>query len=132
MQGCCAPSDRIRHETARHPLIYVAGPYTRPDPVENTHHIVRIADALLDAGFVPVVPHLTLLWHLISPKPYEHWLAYDQLLLQRCDALLRVPGDSQGATQEAELAELLRIPVIWPRSADPAHCVAAAVGHFSD
>src|SRR5262245_23979197 len=93
-------------------LVYVAGPYTRPDPVENTHDIVKIADALLDAGFIPVVPHLTLLWHLISPKPYAHWLAYDQHLLARCDAVLRVPGHSVGATRETELAESLGIPVI--------------------
>ena len=113
-------------------MIYVAGPYSRPDPVENTHRIVRIADALLDAGFIPVVPHLTLLWHLVSPKPYECWLAYDRELLRRCDALLRVPGYSAGATQEVELADALGIPVIRPRSAAPADCVAAVAGWFSD
>ena len=46
------------------PLIYVAAAYTEPDPVENTHAVIQIADALLDAGFTPLVPHLTLAWHL--------------------------------------------------------------------
>src|SRR5690606_10209620 len=78
------------------PLVYVAAPYTRPDPVENTHAVLHVADALLDAGFTPLIPHLTIAWHLVSPKPYETWLAYDRHLLARCDAVLRIPGYSQG------------------------------------
>ena len=106
-------------------IVYLAGPYTRPDPVANTNRIVHIADALLDAGFVPLVPHLTLLWHLVSPKPYETWMAYGRELLKRCDALLRVPGDSDGATQEAELANSLDISVLKPKSNSPADCLSA-------
>lgn len=114
------------------PLVYVAGPYSRPDPVENTHSIVRVADALLDAGIIPVVPHLTLLWHLVSPKPYHRWLDYDRHLLLRCDAVLRVPGFSAGATQECTLADAHGIPVIRPRSAAPADCVAAVIAWLSN
>ncbi len=114
------------------PLIYVAGPYTQPDPVANTHAVIRIADALLDAGFTPLIPHLTLAWHLVSPKPYDTWLAYDRQLLARCDVLLRVPGYSHGATQECTFADELAIPVIRPRSADPADCVAALTHFFSN
>lgn len=111
--------------TARRLLIYLAGPYTEPDPVENTHRMIRIADALLDAGFTPLIPHLTLAWHLVSPKRYETWLDYDRELLAHCDVLLRVPGYSNGATQETQYADELGIPVIRPRSAEPADCVAA-------
>ena len=114
------------------PLIYVAGPFTEPDPVENTHRMIRIADALLDAGFTPLIPHLTLAWHLVSPKPYATWLAYDRQLLTRCDALLRVPGYSRGATQEREFAVELGIPVVRPRSANPADCVAAVMHFFAN
>lgn len=112
------------------PLIYVAGPYSEPDPILNTHRIVRIADRLLDAGFVPLVPHLSVAWHLISPKPYQTWLEYDQHILARCDAVLRVPGDSKGAEAEARHAIDLGIPVIHPRSAHPADCVAAVANWF--
>lgn len=78
---------------------------------------LSIADAILDAGSIPVVPHLTLLWRLISPKPYQRWLEYDQHLLARCDVVLRVPGDSQGATRETEFAEEFDIPVGRPARA---------------
>jgi hypothetical protein len=114
------------------PLVYVAAPYTQPDPVQNTHAVIKIADALLDAGFTPLVPHLTLAWHLVSPKPYSAWLTYDQHLLARCDVLLRVPGYSHGATQECTFADEMGIPVVRPRSADPADCVAALASHFSN
>ncbi|MFV0442151.1 MAG: DUF4406 domain-containing protein [Planctomycetaceae bacterium] len=120
-----------RTATAHRPLLYLAGPYTEPDPVANTHRMIRIADALLDAGFTPLIPHLTLAWHLVSPKRYEIWLDYDRELLARCDAVLRVPGDSNGATRESRYADELGIPVIRPWSAHPADCVAAAARQFS-
>lgn len=113
-------------------LVYLAAAYTKPDPVENTHDVIKIADALLDAGFTPLIPHLTLAWHLVSPKPYEIWLEYDRQLLARCDLLLRVPGYSSGATQECTFADEMNIPVIRPRSADPADCIAALTHFFSN
>ena len=116
--------------TGTTPLIYIAAPYTNPDPVENTHHACKIADALLEAGFTPLIPHLSLLWHIVSPKPYGVWLAYDRELLKRCDVVLRVPGSSAGATQECTLADSLDIPVIRPRSNDPTDCVAAVTQFF--
>ena len=83
------------------PMIYVAAAYSEPDPVANTKHAIRIADALLQAGFTPLVPHLTMLWDLVSPKPYEEWLDYENELLARCDAVLRVPGYSVGAKSDS-------------------------------
>lgn len=118
--------------TAESTVVYIAAPYSHPDPVENTHLVCRIADALLAAGYVPVLPHLTLLWHLVSPKPYATWITYDRELLKRCDLVLRVPGHSPGATDECLLATALNIPVILPRSADPADCVAALMQFFSN
>ncbi len=112
-------------------LIYIAAAYTQPDPVENTHAVIKIADAMLAAGFTPLIPHLTLAWHLVSPKNYETWLAYDCQLLAHCDAVLRVPGFSGGATRETQFADAVGIPVIRPRSANPADCVAALVDHDS-
>lgn len=107
------------------PMIYIAAPYSEPDPVANTKHAIRIAEALLKAGFTPLVPHLTMLWDIVSPKPYEEWLDYDEELLARCDAVLRVPGYSVGATRETRFAESLHIPVIRPSSASPEDCLRA-------
>jgi hypothetical protein len=94
------------------PLVYIAAPYTNPDPVENTHQVIWLASRLVDDGRVtPVVPHLSLLWHLVSPRPVEFWYAYDLELLAHCDAVLRRPGASTGADAEVDAADRAGIPV---------------------
>lgn len=92
------------------PLVYIAGPYTNPDPVSNTRAAIRAGDDLLDVC-VPVVPHLSLLWHLVCPHDIEHWYEYDLAILARCDALLRLPGASSGADNEVAFAVENRLPV---------------------
>ena len=91
--------------------VYVAGPYTHPDPVENTHNVIQVANQLIEAGFVPFVPHINLVWHLVTPKPPEYWYEWDLEWLERCDCLLRLPGESSGADKEVERAKELGIPV---------------------
>lgn len=91
--------------------VYVAGPYTKPDPVENVRKAILAADELWSLGYTPFVPHLTHLWHLVSPHPYEHWLEYDNEFLPCCHAVLRLPGESSGADKECRLAESLSVPV---------------------
>lgn len=94
------------------PLVYVAGPITSPDPMENTHEAIKVADRLLTEKFVvPFVPHLTVLWQMISPHGYEDWLAYDFDVIRHCDALLRIEGHSPGADREVVFAHERGIPV---------------------
>lgn len=94
------------------PLVYLAAPYTHPDPVANTHRVIQIATQLVDEGLVtPVVPHLTMLWHLVEPRPISYWYAYDLEILAHCDIVLRLDGASTGADQEVVEAERLGLPV---------------------
>lgn len=96
------------------PLVYVAGPYSQPDPAINVNRAVQVAAVLLDEGHVvPVLPHLTHLWHLIAPRSYEEWLAYDLHILAACAALYRMPGESAGADAEMEWAGRHDIPVFF-------------------
>lgn len=92
--------------------VYVAGPYTKGDVALNVRAAIEAADALAERQFCPYVPHLTHFWHLISPKPYNWWLEYDAMWLLSCDAVLRLPGHSDGADQEVALAEEAGIPVV--------------------
>ena len=107
------------------PLVYVAGPYTHPDPVQNTHNAVRVAERIQSTVLVTAfVPHLNLLWHAIIPHDNDYWYEYDIAFLARCDALLRIPGDSVGADNEVEFARHEMIDVFddvdklleWSRS----------------
>lgn len=97
------------------PLVYVAGPYTRPDPVENTRLALDAGEELTDSGLVTAfVPHLTLLWHLVHPHAdVEYWYEFDLTILRRADVLYRMPGASTGADREVAFAESLDIPVFY-------------------
>jgi hypothetical protein len=86
--------------------IYVCGPYTHPDPVENTHKAIRVANRLVACGFTPVIPHLTLAWNLVTPMPAKFWYDYTLQLMFRCDAVYRMRGDSLGG--DIEVAEALK------------------------
>ena len=96
------------------PLVYIAGPYAHPDPVENTHTAIKVADAIQSTGNITAfVPHLTLLWHMVVPHDENHWYDFDLAFLARCDALLRIPGASKGADNEVLYAEKAAIPVFY-------------------
>lgn len=84
--------------------VYVSAPYTLPDPVTNTRTAIEAGTLILKAGHVPIIPHLSLLWHFLYPRPWEEWIAYDLDLIARCDLVLRLPGASTGADIEVEHA----------------------------
>lgn len=99
------------------PLVYLAGPYSVPDPVANTNAVIAVASELIDEGLVtPFVPHLTMLWHAVAPRPLDFWYAYDIAMLRRCDAVFRLPGASAGADRETEFAVAEEIPVFTDRA----------------
>lgn len=91
--------------------IYVAGPYTKGNPLENSKKAIEVGNRLLEAGYAPFCPHLTHWWHELHPQPYQAWLDYDNEWLPLCHAVLRLPGESNGADKEVELANHLHIPV---------------------
>ena len=92
---------------------YVAAPYSKGVIAENVRNAVRAGDELWAAGIYPFIPHLTHLWELISPKDYEEWLRWDFFWLDKCDALLRLPGISPGANREMDRMEANGKPVFY-------------------
>lgn len=93
--------------------VYIAGPYTKGDVAANVYEAIKYAHLLADLGCYPFVPHLTHFWHLVFQRPYEYWLNLDNQFLPCCDVLLRIPGESNGADKEVELANSLDIPVFY-------------------
>jgi nucleoside 2-deoxyribosyltransferase len=85
------------------PLVYLAGPYTS-NPLANTRAAVAAAERIEAFGVAVVIPHLSLLWDLLAPAPVERWYERDLHVLARCDALVRLPGDSVGADAEVAFA----------------------------
>ena len=92
-------------------MIYIAGPYTKPDPDENTRKAMEVWHQLADLGFVPFLPHLSHFLEQHRTRPYAYWLEYDNQFIPFCKGLLRMPGESSGSDKEVMLAEVLGIPV---------------------
>ncbi len=99
------PTDKI--------YVFVSGPYTKGDVGANVAEAVACADYLLRKRFVPFVPHIAHFWHMMHQHDYEDWMKWDIAWLHKCNALLRIPGDSKGADREVNFAIELGIPVYY-------------------
>jgi hypothetical protein len=111
-------------------LILVAGPYqsgTDGDPARMRANLDRLEAAawpIFQAGHVPMIGEWVALPVLRSAGATVHDpLADDvmyptaQRLLQHCDGVLRLPGESRGADQDVAIARERGIPV-WFDVAD--------------
>ena len=104
----------IENDFISRPLIYVAGPYTNPDPCENTNNAIRTGNYIVEEfGCAVLIPHLTMLWHTVTPRPVEFWYGHDLAHMVRCDAVYRIPGASTGADAEVKVAQERDLPVFF-------------------
>ncbi len=106
-------------------MILIAGPYrsgTGDDPVLLQRNLDRLGEAawpLFRAGHLPVIGEWVALPVLASAgvtsvgDPLAEQVLYPtaERLIERCDAVLRLPGDSRGADQDVVLAERRGLPV---------------------
>lgn len=97
------------------PFVYIAGPYTIPEPIENTRKAIQIGYILFNKGLcIPFVPHVSLIQGLVTGNNnWEYWLKFDLEVIEHMDALLRLPGKSKGADKEVKHAKKLGIPVFY-------------------
>jgi hypothetical protein len=84
--------------------VYVAGPYSKGDVAINVKAAITAGNAIAEAGGVPFIPHLTHFWHMAHYQDHEFWMRQDAAWLELCDALYRLPGESEGADREVEQA----------------------------
>lgn len=85
-------------------FIYVAGPMRKGDWTTNVRAGLGAGSVLMQAGYAPFLPQLSWFHDMVEPQAFEDWLAYDFAWIERCDALLRLPGESEGADREVEHA----------------------------
>ncbi len=120
--------------TAAKPLlILIAGPYasgTGGDPDLMRRNLDRLEQAawpIFKAGHIPMIGEWVALPVLSSagatgpsdPLAAEVMYPTAQRLLQHCDAVLRLPGESRGADQDVAIAEELGLPVYTSLSEVP-------------
>jgi hypothetical protein len=106
-------------------MILIAGPYssgTNGDPGlmrRNLDKLERAAWPIFQAGHVPMIGEWVALPVLSSAgasgpsDPLAQRVMYPtaERLLQHCDAVLRLPGESKGADQDVAIARKRGIPV---------------------
>jgi hypothetical protein len=115
-----------RQSSTKPQLILIAGPYrsgTDDDPArmaDNLKTLEQAAWPLFKAGHIPMIGEWVALPVLSSAgasngplDPLAEQVMYPtaQRLLQHCDAVLRLPGESTGADQDVKLATERGIPV---------------------
>ncbi len=91
--------------------VYVAGAYSAGDSVANVATAIDAGERLLEAGFVPFVPHMNMVWHLRHQHTWEEWLDWCLSWVEVCDVILRLPGESRGADREVEWADQNRLEI---------------------
>lgn len=122
-------------------LILIAGPYrsgTGDDPVLLDQNLRRLEEAawpLFAAGHVPMIGEWVALPVLRSAgaglaDPLAEQVLYPtaERLLERCDAVLRLPGASRGADQDVALARQRGLPVYDDLAQVPGVTDALAAG----
>ena len=106
-------------------LILIAGPYrsgTGDDPALMARNLARLEEAawpVFRAGHVPMIGEWVALPVLRSAgadgplDPFAEQVMYPtaERLLEHCDAVLRLPGESRGADQDVAIAQEWDLPV---------------------
>ena len=95
------------------PVVYIASPYSGIDAEAAVRAQVLVASQLIKLGFAPLWP---LCGHYVDDAvpgyhTYQEWLSVDLSLVERCDALLRLGGESKGADMEEARAVEFGLPV---------------------
>ena len=93
--------------------VYISGPITRGDRVANFAKACSVQQRLIELGFAPLNPMLTMMHPSAWQIPHDQWVASDLPWVEVADAVLRLPGDSDGADRECEHAERNRVPVFY-------------------
>jgi hypothetical protein len=121
-------------------LVLIAGPYrsgTGDDPVKMAANLARLEEAawpIFAAGHVPIVGEWVALPVVRSAgatvfDPLAEQVMYPtaQRLLEHCDAVLRVPGESTGADQDVAIARRRALPVYYRVEDIPARTAGSDV-----
>lgn len=97
------------------PLVYIACPITAGNRNHNYYQSCEAERQLMLAGFSPQNPaHSMVLPFAWQPDfPHEMWLDCCFALIERVDAVLRLPGYSVGAAAECQYAMEKAIPVFY-------------------
>lgn len=99
-------------------MIYMAGPLTH-NFIGGLIDACDIGAKLIGRGHIPYSPHMMVFINVRRDTPalevggalYEEWLKFDFRVIDKCDAVFRLRGESAGADREVEYCHSLGKPV---------------------
>lgn len=94
-------------------VVYLSGPMSQGDRSHNAFLFLRAHETLMDRGYAVINPGLTYFLPWAGTKPHAAWIAADLPIVERCDLVVRLPGESVGADMEVEHAKKHGIPVLF-------------------
>lgn len=92
--------------------IYIASPYTGQEEA-GVQRQIEVASELISLGYAPFWPLSSHFLNQHKYQDYNVWLRLDFAWIDSCDALLRLPGESNGADLEVAHAGVIGIPVFY-------------------
>jgi hypothetical protein len=103
------------------PRVYVAGPISCGDLKTNVSRAFAVGRQLVQAGFSVFMPHWSCFDDDLklsieannSGVTYSEWMEVALAMVERSDAVLRLPGKSRGADVEVKFAGACMIPVFF-------------------
>lgn len=101
----------------RRTRVYIAGRMTNGGQangydIDAIRHAITINNQLVERGYAPFCPQLSVFAEMLHPVSYEAWLGMDLTWIEVCDVVLRLPGESKGADREVAHATSKGIPVV--------------------
>jgi nucleoside 2-deoxyribosyltransferase len=93
-------------------LVYVSCPITLGNKNHNWFQAAEAQVALMKAGYAVHNPAHAIMLPESSNISWETWLIMDEAIIDRCDLVVLLPGESKGAERECAYAASKGIPVM--------------------
>ena len=93
--------------------VYISGPITLGDPEHNFAQSCVVQHLLINAGFAPLNPMLTMKLPMNENFSHAVWMEVDIPWVAKADTVFRLPGESVGADEEVKYAEDHGSPVFY-------------------
>jgi len=92
--------------------VYLSGPITGKY-AENTTEAIALGRRLIELGYTPYVPHLSVSYPDQDSILWEDWLQICLPWVAVSQVLFRMNGESKGADREVAYARANDVPVVY-------------------